>query len=271
MISTLLYVALLGTHLMNTSALVTVTAARTQQRTVKTVDISTVPFNDSIHTRVSLLPFQIQIEFTTISSPDSVQYAIANYLLYNTQAKIIGLSVIDKEVSAAVATDQYSDAGITNLMYNGSALVAKTDSDDSIVQNGFQHEQRMALMDPSLDVMLQQYFETAIQPYVGQINVRGVELMGTPDADTPANLSNENLNDFTGIAWYTIAIASAGGAAGCVIVLVLLVICIVSYRKYWNDQLQVWKYSVDRERDFIVEGSGDARVTTQGDDEYFDE
>lgn len=200
--------------------------------------------NSKNYTQVSLVPFQITIEFQTISSPDVLQYALMEYLMNRTSATSIILLHHDSAQNISIE----NTALPIDFKYNGSAIVSEAYG--RMAQVLLQNEQRIAITDPSLESVLQKYYELAIYPYEGNIFVRGIELMEeAPDPSVPPKEFSDSVQ---GLAWYTIAIASAGGAAACATILVILSICVITYRKYWKDQSQMWKYNADRERDLQV-------------------
>ena len=192
------------------------------------------------YNQVSLLPFQISIEFEAISSPDILHYALMEYLLNRTSATSIILMHHDP---AQNISNEYAVLPI-DFKYNGSAIVSAEYG--RMAQVLLQNEQRIAITDPSLESVLQNYYELVIYPYKGNIFVRGIELM--EEAQDPTVPPKEFSDSVQRLTWYTIALASAGGAAACATILVILSICVITYRKYWKEHLQMWKYNAERER-----------------------
>ena len=206
-------------------------------------------------TLVSLVPFQISIEFQTISSPDILSYGLTEYLLNRTSARWIQLSH-----SASI-----ENVASTNIFgHNGSAVVSTEYGrmSPALLHN----EQRIALTDPDLETVLQEYYNRAIDPYHGNMFVRGIELLmeSLPDAVSPSPESSDSHG--RGLPWYTIVIASAGGAAACASVMVLVLIGVITYRQYWKDQLKLWRNNVERARDLqlLVDDGGPGETTTEG-------
>jgi hypothetical protein len=208
--------------------------------------------------KVSLLPFQIWIEFISISSSDVLFYAMNDYILNRTRARTVELFQKEINVPASVTsstTNKTSNTETSTFQYNGTATVSTENGTNgsNVSQGLFQHEQRMILLDPTFELFLQNYFEQAMFPYKSNIYVRGVQII-LPPTDTaigqtapPRNV----MDDYDNVAWNTIAIFSASGAAGCAMVLVLLTFGIVTYRKYYGNQLRAWTYNVERERNLV--------------------
>ena len=227
---------LLGIYCLTSTCCIDGVYARPQWRSTQEASILT----SQNYTQVPLVPFHISIEFKTLSSPDLLYYGLTEYLLNRTSARSLELLCHDSAETFAHPI---------NFLYNGSAVVSTEYGRMSQVL--LQNEQRMALTDPNLETVLQEYYESAIAPYKGNIYVRGIEMKETiPDNDTGSVIPPQEFSEAVqGVAWYTIVIASAGGAAGCATLMVILSIGVVTYRQYWKDQLQIWKYNVDRERD----------------------
>lgn len=220
---------------------------------------------DTNYTQVSLLPFQISIEFTAITAPDVVDYAITEYLLNRTIAVSIDIQRQEESKQEMMVVNATS---LSEILYFGTSQVSTNYG--SISEKILQREQRIALLDPSLETQLQYYYDQAIYPYESSLYVRGINFTVLPKVLDPTNDMDDIVAESPsyGLPWYTVTLIIASVVAFCVVVLILITIGIASYQKYWHDQLQFWKYNVDRENHIVSstddEGNSIVIVEEQG-------
>ena len=193
-------------------------------------------------TTVPLLPFRVGVEWTTLSAPDVLHWALVEYLEANTTAAdVISLHY---NVTEHDTQDTYE--------YTGTAECS--DDYGSMTETLVQHEQRVYLENvAALEPFVQVYYAQAIQPYNGSMAILWVQIM-FPEDDAAAETdhsTNENDEDIYSSAWFLLVVVLS--AVSGVVVLTLLGSGWVKSRMHrWETRLNDWKYNLERERQMMT-------------------
>lgn len=199
----------------------------------------------NLTTSMPLTPFQIWVEWT-ISSPDVLNMALVEYLETNTIAENITL-VYNTTVDIFEVEPERMDftfTGIAEAAINYGAMTRAL----------LQQEQRMILANTAeLELFVQVYYDKAIRPFNGSINVLFVQLLFPDEREVPhsENDMRESNNDsLYSSAWFILVVALAA-AAFSAILMVVTVGFVKTRVQRWRTRLNDWKYHLDRERNLI--------------------
>jgi hypothetical protein len=193
---------------------------------------------------VPLIPFLVCVEWT-ISSPDLLHLALVEYIEENTIAENVTL-----RYNSTSAFENATEC--VEFIFTGSAEISNDFG--SMTYALLQQEQRMIFKNMAeLEPFVQDYYENAIRPFNGSIDIRFLLFLFTEATEAPSSEgdSMETTGDsFYSTTWFISAVALAA-ATGTVILVIVTVGCIKSRVQSWQTRLRGWKYNLDRERQLI--------------------